>query len=237
MRFFIESSALATQTLTGEDAKHLKDVLRVKVGEQVVLCDETGMDHHCVVTTLGKSAVGYDILSSVPNVNEPNTQITLYQGLPKSPKMELIIQKAVEIGITDIVLVETQRSIVKVKDEGKKIDRWQKIAKSAAMQSQRGRIPQVRYAKWTEAMAEANNHQLALMAYEKEETTTLKQALTEVTVPETVAIYIGPEGGFTPEEVGQATQKTVVPISLGRRILRTETAALVMASQILYELM
>ena len=236
MRFFADKQQIEAGTLANEDVKHLKDVMRAKVGEKFTLCDGEQNDYICEITTLEKNSVSYDILEQYKNENEPSVKITLFQGLPKSHKMELIIQKAVEIGITEIVLVETTRSVVKIKGEEKKLERWQKISRSAAMQSRRGIIPAVRYAKFSELKKATAGFDLNLIAYENEREQTLKRVLqSEHMKPTSIAIYIGPEGGFTEEEVEAITDKGH-SVSLGKRILRTETAALVMASQLLYEL-
>lgn len=235
MRFFLDKQTIEQGVMFGDDAKHLRDVLRVKIGEEIVLCDEFQYDYVCKVTGINKSHIEYDIVRQEPNQNEPSTKITIYQGLPKSPKLDVIIQKAVEIGVYEIVLVETIRSIVKVKDVEKKLDRWQKISKSASMQSKRGIVPAVRYARFDDAILEADGHNLSLIAYENEGTLSLKQALANNNECSRIAIYIGPEGGFSEEEVHKATSQGLISVSLGKRILRTETAPLVMASQILYE--
>lgn len=222
--------------LRGEAEKHIKTVLRAKEGEEITLCDGAGMDYRCRIASLGQGVL-LDILAKTPCETEPRTKLTLYQGLPKADKMEWIIQKCVEIGVERIVAVSTARAIVKLdKKEGKKLERWQKIAEAAAKQSGRGKVPEVcGVLSFAEAVREAQTLDGALIPYEKETENGLRR-FVQGFHGETIGIFIGPEGGFAEEEIAMAQAAGVQPITLGRRILRTETAGMVTAAVLLYEL-
>ena len=186
--------------LHGEDEKHIKTVLRAKEGEELTLCDGEGMDYQCRISSLA-DGVQLEILSKAPCETEPKTKITLYQGLPKADKMELIIQKCVELGVERIVAVSTERAIVKLdKKEGKKLERWQKIAEAAAKQSGRGKIPEIggQVLKFKDAVAEAKRLDGAIIPYEREEKTGLREFVKDFK-GESIGVFIGPEGGFAEE--------------------------------------
>lgn len=237
-KFFvnIEQIRKGNVYLEGEDAKHIKTVLRSRVGEEIVVTDGQGMDYHCHLSELEPRVIAAIDHKAVCE-SEPNTKITLYQGLPKADKMELIIQKCVELGIDRIVPVSTERAIVKLdKKEDKKIARWQKIAESAAKQSGRGKIPEIASVmKFGEALQEAKDLDGAIIPYEREMENGLRQFVGRFS-GESVGIFIGPEGGFSEEEIEKATDLGVMPITLGKRILRTETAGMTTVSILLYEL-
>lgn len=238
-KFFFNKNEIACGQvrLLGEDEKHIKTVLRAKEGEELTLCDGEGMDYHCRIAGL-EHGVLLDIVSKEICETEPKTKLTLYQGLPKADKMELIIQKCVELGIDRIVAVSTERAIVKLdKKETKKLERWQKIAESAAKQSGRGKIPEVcgQVLKFKEAVAEAATLDGAIIPYEKEQARGLREFVQDFS-GESVGIFIGPEGGFSEEEIALAQENGILPITLGKRILRTETAGMTTAAILLYEL-
>lgn len=223
--------------LFGEDEKHIKTVLRAREGEEMTLCDGEGMDYQCRIVSLERGVL-LDILSKEVCETEPKTKITLYQGLPKADKMELIIQKCVELGVDRIVAVSTERAIVKLdKKENKKLERWQKIAEAAAKQSGRGKIPEIgqQVLKFKEAVAEAKGLDGAIIPYEKEEETGIRQ-FVQGFQGESIGVFIGPEGGFAEEEIALAQENGITPITLGKRILRTETAGMTTAAILLYEL-
>ena len=235
-KFFVTPQDIVGKkiTLTGENEKHIKTVLRAREGEEITVCDGEGMDYQCRILSLERGVVT-EVLSSAPCDVEPETKITLYQGLPKADKMEWIIQKAVELGVYQVIPVATKNTVVKLdaKREKAKLERWQAIAESAAKQSGRGRIPQVgKILGFQEALQWAASLDRAWIPYEKEEgmeaTRRELAALSgEVT---SVGIFIGPEGGFDEEEIRQAREAGIQPISLGKRILRTETAGLAILS-------
>lgn len=223
--------------LFGEDEKHIKTVLRARVGEELTLCDGEGVDYQCRIASMERGVL-LDILSKEACETEPKTKITLYQGLPKADKMELIIQKCVELGVDRIVAVSTERAIVKLdKKESKKLERWQKIAEAAAKQSGRGKIPEIgqQVLKFKEAVAEATALDDAIIPYEKEQETGIRQ-FVQGFQGESIGVFIGPEGGFAEEEIALAQEKGITPITLGKRILRTETAGMTTIALLLYEL-
>ncbi len=223
--------------LFGENEKHIKTVLRARVGEELTLCDGEGMDYQCRIASMERGVL-LDILSKEVCETEPKTKITLYQGLPKADKMELIIQKCVELGVDRIVAVSTERAIVKLdKKESKKLERWQKIAEAAAKQSGRGKIPEIgqQVLKFKEAVAEAKELDGAIIPYEKEQETGIRQFVLGFQ-GESIGVFIGPEGGFAEEEIALAQENGITPITLGKRILRTETAGMTTTALLLYEL-
>jgi len=240
-KFFVDKQQIGEKqvTLTGEDAKHLATVLRSKEGEEILVCDGCGMDYECQIVSVSPKEVIADILQEISCTVEPAVKITLYQALPKADKMELIIQKTVELGVDRIVAVATSRCVVKLdKKESKKIERWQKIAEAAAKQSGRGKIPQIgqKVLSFTEAIAEANTSLDGVMIpYEKEKEGGLR-GFVKAFQGKSIGVFIGPEGGFAEEEIQKAMEAGVIPVSLGKRILRTETAGLVTVALLLYEL-
>lgn len=224
--------------ITGEDAKHLATVLRSEQGDCVEVCDGCGTDYSCEITNVDKKEITLKIKEKNPCQSEPKTKITLFQGLPKADKMELIIQKCVELGIEKIVPVATHRAVVKLdkKDSGKKIERWQKIAESAAKQSGRGIIPQIGdVVTFKEAVKLGVMAQGAIIPYEHEEKRGIREFAESFSGSE-VAIFIGPEGGFADEEIALAMENGILSVSLGKRILRTETAGMATVAILLYEL-
>lgn len=238
-RFFVTKEQITPEGITifGEDAKHISKVLRAKCGEEITVCDGAGMDYQCEITAVGET-VETKILSSQTSKSEPSVEVTLFQGLPKGEKMELILQKCVELGIHTIVPVATEFSIVKLdKKEEKKIQRWQKIAEAAAKQSGRGRIPSVeRVMNWKEALSAASQLDGVMIPYEKEQERGLRSFLQDFRGKRTMGIFIGPEGGFSEQEIAAAQQAGIVPVTLGKRILRTETAGMTALAIALYEL-
>ncbi|MCI8497083.1 MAG: 16S rRNA (uracil(1498)-N(3))-methyltransferase [Clostridiales bacterium] len=223
-RFFIEPPSVFPVILTGENARHISRSLRMTIGERLTLCDGQGTDYECAVDCIGADSVTVRLISEGPSKGEPSLRVTLYQGLPKSDKMELIVQKAVELGVSRIVPVLTGRSISRPdgKAAAKKQERWQKIALEAAKQCGRGRVPEVSpVVSLSDAVRTAPKP--AILFYEGG-----GAALTALTIPKDgeASIFIGPEGGFAPEEVERLCQNGAVAATLGPRILRTETAPL-----------
>ena len=213
----------------GELEHHLVKVLRVRVGEEVLLCDGCETDFHCTVTQLSP------LMLSAAEIrvceNEPDYKITLYQGMPKAGKMDLIIQKAVELGVWAIAPVIMERSV----SHSKKEKRYQKIAESAAGQSMRGIVPKILPpVSWKDAVRQAPARRTMFAAYENENKSTLKDAINGVDwrkVKSDVGVWIGPEGGFSEREVAEMRDKDFKLFSLGSRILRTETAGLAALAQ------
>ncbi|MBR1969752.1 MAG: 16S rRNA (uracil(1498)-N(3))-methyltransferase [Clostridia bacterium] len=235
--FYINKDAIkeTTATITGDEAKHISKVLRMKKGDSVVLCDGEGHFYDAVLSSFTETSVTADILSSRDAETEPKVKITIYQGVPKNPKLETIVQKATEVGVCAIVPVDTVRAVAKI-DKEAKIERLRKIAAEAAKQSKRGIIPEVKSVMtFKKAAEEAKNADIALIPYEEETEVSLKEALRGKKA-ETIAIMIGPEGGFEKSEVEYAKSLGIQSVTLGKRILRTETAGLCVSTAVLYEM-
>ena len=237
VRFFVTAEELQQDApiLTGENAQHAK-VLRLKAGEQILLCDGEGSEALCAVTDLGKDSCSVEILERRPSATEAAVQVSVYMALPKSDKLEHVIQKATELGAYEIVTFPSARCVSKPDEKSlkKKLERWQKIAVSAAEQSGRGRIPRVIVLEsFDKALARAVEADKALMFYEHEEATTLHMALSEGPFS-TVSLLTGPEGGLEETEVEQARAAGLQVCTLGKRILRCETAPLCALSAVMY---
>ena len=235
-RFFVASEELELDqlTLTGENAQHAK-VLRLKVGEEVLLCDGEGREALCRIAAVGNSTE-VEVLERRESAAEAAVQVSVYMAFPKADKLEHVIQKATELGAYEIVAFPSARCISKPDDKSlkKKLERWQKIAASAAEQSGRGRIPQIRVLNsFKEALKEAAKADKPLMFYENEQAVTLKMALTEGSW-KTVSLLTGPEGGLEEKEVEQAREAGLEICTLGKRILRCETAPLCALSAVMY---
>ncbi len=227
--------------ILGSDVNHIKNVLRMKLGEELIVCDETGMEYTCQIEEILSGEVILTIVEQKKASTELPVRLKLYQGLPKKDKMELIIQKAVELGAVEIIPVMTKRCIVKLEDEKKevkKIERWQAIAESAAKQSGRGMIPKVSHVmSYAEALKVATSEGMALIPYELAQGMhSLKEAAKKAIEENVVSVFIGPEGGFEETEIEKAKECGVVPVSLGKRILRTETAGFTTLSILMYEI-
>lgn len=240
-RFFVNPEQIQNQSIIikGEDVKHISKVLRLKSGDQITISNGQGIEYECIINNMDKVAVSAAIISSHLSETEPKTKITLFQALTKSDKMDFIIQKAVEVGIHKIVPILTERTIIKLEDEKKqnsKLVRWQKISESAAKQSHRGIIPEVApIIGLAEAFKQSKDMNCRVIAYEKEIQNRLQNILTDFH-GNSIAIFIGPEGGFEEHEVNLAEQNGIIPVTLGKRILRTETAGLFLVSIMMYEM-
>lgn len=240
-KFFVDAGSINDQTIciTGVDVKHLSGVLRLRKGELIQVCDGNGNEYICSINEIEKKQVICHIEESFKSNTEPPLTITLYQGLPKAQKMDLIVQKCTEIGVCRIVPVITSRVVVKSeeKDIGNKLERWRRIAEEAAKQSNRGRIPEIgSLIDFKTALQQAEELDMAIIPYEQEKAVGLRKALAPRNRVMTAGIFIGPEGGFEEEEVKEAASKGITPITLGPRILRTETAGFISAACILYEI-
>ena len=239
--FFVEPGQIqgGQIRITGPDVGHIRNVLRMAPGEMVLISDGAGRDMLSRISRIGTD----EILANVTGEEEGRelpAQISLYQGLPKGDKLELIIQKAVELGAVRIVPVATENAVVKLepKREANKRRRWQAIAESAAMQSKRSLIPEVaRVLSFKEALEDAAGSDVALFAYEHQKGMAgTREELARVAPGQRIALFIGPEGGFAPQEVLQAEAAGFRPVSLGKRILRTETAGLALLSILMLQL-
>ena len=237
VRFFVEPENFSgdSLTLTGENAQHAK-VLRLKAGEQVLVCDGQGNECLCRVQSLEAGELEVAVLERRTSDTEAAVRVSVYMAFPKADKLEHVIQKATELGAYEIVAFPSGRCVSRPDEKSlrKKLERWQKIAASAAEQSGRGRVPKVlvldSYRAALERAAEADR---AILLYENERATTLKMALEEAPLS-TVSILSGPEGGLEEKEVRQALDAGIRVCTLGRRILRCETAPLCAVSAIMY---
>ena len=231
-RFFVEKEQIGDKTIRiiGTDVNHIKNVLRMKPGEEILISDGEKKEYRCEITALDSDYVEAGIMFVKEEGLELPSKVYLFQGLPKNDKMELIIQKAVELGVYAIVPMATKRAVVKLDDkkEAKKLARWQSIAESAAKQAKRLIIPEVMpVMKWKEAMRFVENFDLRLIPYEnaKDIRHTMEE-LRKLPKHGKIAVFIGPEGGFADVEIEDAMAHGIEPITLGKRILRTETAAI-----------
>ncbi|MBU0502123.1 MAG: 16S rRNA (uracil(1498)-N(3))-methyltransferase [bacterium] len=229
-RFFVPTEQIPT--ISGQDAHQIKAVLRMKVGDELELLDGSGKVYFAKILEIKNDKVTTKILSTHRAETDQKVKATIAQCLPKHKKMDLIIQKCTELGVAKIIPTLSERSIAK----GEKLERWQKIAKEAAEQSGRGTLPEItNLTKFEDVLAQGKNYKLALIPWELEKEKSLKASLSTHPSPHTpILILIGPEGGFSQKEVEQAQQAGFIPISLGKRILRTETAGLSILSMINY---
>jgi 16S rRNA (uracil1498-N3)-methyltransferase len=230
--------------LRGKDVNHIKNVLRLEAGEELTVCDGDGTFFRCELTKVSSDCVTARVLEETKSSTELKVKITLFQGLPKKDKLELVIQKAVELGVTEVIPVATRFCVAKIEDEKKekkKLERWQAISEAAAKQSGRGRIPKIgKVLSFQEALEKGSQMELCLIPYEKAEgMESFKNALKQCeTLAEgsRIGIFIGPEGGFSEEEIQKAEAAHATCISLGKRILRTETAGLCVLSALMLTL-
>lgn len=236
VRFFVSSEEWNSDRmiLSGENAQHAK-VLRLKVGEQVLICDGAGTEALCQIQNTGNWELSVEEVRA--STSEAAVQVRVYLAFPKADKLEHVIQKATELGAYEIIAFPSARCVSKPDEKSlkKKLERWQKIAASAAEQSGRGRIPQVRVLpSYKMALEEASESDKAMLFYENENAVTLKMALTE-SVYRTVSLLTGPEGGLEEREVEQARAAGLQVCTLGKRILRCETAPLCALSAVMYD--
>ena len=236
-RFFVDAHQMNSDTivLTGENAQHAK-VLRLKAGEQVLVCDGEGMECVCTVDSLSSGEVNLTVMKRRVSSSEAKVSVSIYMGFPKSDKLEHVIQKATELGANEIIAFPAARSVSRpdAKSLEKKVERWQKIAASAAEQSGRGKIPHILVLdSYTAALQRAAKADKALMFYENEHATTLRMALESGSF-QSVSMITGPEGGLEEKEVQQALEAGLQVCTLGSRILRCETAPLCALSAVMY---
>lgn len=240
-QFFVEEEQVHSDSIsiTGGDVNHIKNVLRMKNGEKIRVSSKSGQAYFCHISSIQDDEVIAAIDSADDTGTELDNHIVLYQGLPKGDKMELIIQKAVELGVSEIVPVAMKNCVVKLDDKKakSKVTRWQAIAESAAKQSKRSLIPEVKMPmSYKEAVAYAKKLDVKLVPYENEHGMAgTKAAMEQIKKGESVAVFIGPEGGFAPEEIEMVRDEMQL-ISLGRRILRTETAGIAALAILGYQL-
>lgn len=241
--FFVPSEQIGPKEIqiTGGDVNHIRNVLRMGLGEQITISSgEDKKEYRCEITQIEEDCITANIMWVEDSESELPSKICLFQGLPKSDKMELIIQKAVELGAYEIVPMATKRAVVKLdkKKEESKRKRWNAISESAAKQSKRMIVPEVKpVMTFAEAVDYAASYQMKLIPYElargMDET---KRLISQIEPGASVAVFIGPEGGFDEQEIALAKEKGILPITLGNRILRTETAGMCVLSVLMYQL-
>lgn len=242
-RFYVSADQLAEKEvfISGGDVNHVKNVLRLEVGDWIVACDGNGTDYVSRIQSICSDEVVASIEKVQPTGTELPVRITLFQGMPKKDKLELIIQKAVELGACEIVPVMTKRTVVKLSEEkkiNKRLERWQSIAYAAAKQCDRGIIPTVhKPVSYEEALAMADQLDYNVIPYELQ--TGMEEArkiVDQACKQRSLGIFIGPEGGFEPEEVERAMTRNIHPMTLGKRILRTETAGMALLSILMFQM-
>ena len=245
-RFFVRREQIADGivTLIGDEAHHISRALRMAAGERITVCDMQKYEYECELTAFLPDCVQARVLEERKCETEPPYRAHLYQALPKGDKLDAVIQKSVECGVDEITTFESERCVVRIKSEGegKKVERRQRIALEAAKQSGRGRVPEVHPSvSFAKAIEEAAGADIALFCYEGDGTESLAEVLRERKqahlgkIP-TVSIVVGSEGGFSLSEAEAAREKGLIPVGLGRRILRTETAASFVLACLVYEL-
>ena len=247
--FFVEPSQIGEKdiVITGADVNHIKNVIRLKPGDEISVSNGIdGRDYRCGIVAITENEVQCELRFIKEDGVELPAKVYLFQGLPKGDKMELIIQKMVELGVYEIIPVAMQRCVVKLDDKKAKakIARWQGIAEAAAKQSKRGIVPQIHAVmSYKEALAYAADMDCRLVPYEMEESLDgasgmagTKKLIEAIKPGQSVAIFIGPEGGFEDSEIQNAISQGMKPITLGKRILRTETAGMTAMAWIMYQL-
>lgn len=242
-QFFVKPEQICGKDIwiTGGDVNHIKNVLRMKAGEEIAVSNgEDNKEYRCEIAEIGEDEIHCHLLFVKEDGLELPSKVYLFQGLPKADKMELIIQKAVELGVYEVIPVATKRAVVKL-DEKKaksKIARWQGISEAAAKQSKRRVIPEIKEVMtFKQAIAYAESMDVKLIPYELAEGMQTTKEIVEGLLPgQSVAIFIGPEGGFEEAEIEAAMENGIKPITLGKRILRTETAGFTILSWIMYHL-
>lgn len=244
-QFFVDTSQINTTDksviILGADVNHIKNVLRMKPGEEISVSNgKDGKEYRCGIVSLEADRILCELRFVKEDAVELPSRVYLFQCLPKSDKMELIVQKAVELGVYRIVPVASKRCVVKLDDKkaASKIARWQGIAEAAAKQSKRAIIPQVEEVlSFAQAVKMAADMDVRLIPYELADGMEKTKAIIEGLKPgQSIAVFIGPEGGFDETEIQAAVQSGVEPITLGKRILRTETAGMTMLSWVMYQL-
>lgn len=242
-QFFVESSQICGKIIyiIGSDVNHIKNVLRMKPGEEIAVSNGVdGKEYRCGITAIEEDRIVCEFRFVKEDGMELSSRVYLFQGLPKADKMELIIQKAVELGVHEIIPVSTKRCVVKLEDKkaAAKITRWQGIAEAAAKQSKRRIVPRIsNVMSFKEAIAKASSMDVKLIPYELAEGMERTKSLMEnLKAGQDIAVFIGPEGGFEEAEINLALSVGIEPVTLGKRILRTETAGFTVMAWIMYQL-
>jgi 16S rRNA (uracil1498-N3)-methyltransferase len=237
-RFFIAgtNAAKGVALITGSDADHIK-VLRMKIGDRLVVCDGNGTDHECRISRLGSGEVEAEILKTEPCPAEPSIDCTVLAGFAKGDRVDYLVQKCTEAGASSIVFFLCERCVARPdgKSAGKKMERLQRIAEQAAKQSGRGRVPSVSFVpEFADALEIAKKSDLRLFMYETGERVTIKEAIAQAGDFKSCAIITGPEGGFEPYEAEMASLSGMSPVAMGPRILRCETAPVIALTAVMY---
>lgn len=244
-QFFVEPHQInegdKSVIIMGADVNHIKNVLRMKPGEEIAVSNgEDGKEYRCGILSLEEERIVCELRFVKEDGVELPSKVYLFQGLPKADKMELIIQKAVELGVYEIIPVATKRCVVKLDDKKakSKIARWQGIAEAAAKQSKRAIVPKISdVMTFGEAISRAADMDVKMIPYELAEgMAKTKEVINKIAPGQAIAIFIGPEGGFEEAEIQKALEKGIEPLTLGKRILRTETAGFTVLSWIMYAL-
>lgn len=250
-RFFVDKENIDLDNkklnIYGEDVKHITKVLRYSAGSKLEVCDGCNNEYICEITDFDKETVELEIIEKVQVNRESNIRVKLYQGLPKNTKMDIILQKLTECGVAEIILVDTERSVVNLdnKKADKKLERWERIIYEASKQSKRGIIPKLRgILTFKEAIEDMKKNDINISPYEEEKSLGIKEVLQSNNVREIlknkdnveVGIFIGPEGGFTEDENCRIKENGISSVTMGPRIFRTETASIVATTITLYEL-
>jgi len=240
-RFYIPPECIkgSSALITGEEAHHILDVMRLKKGDKICAFDGRGELYQGKILDTANKKVKVKIESAAEDLPVSNSQITLVQALPKKNKMDYIIEKCTELGVDTIIPTQTTRTIVKLNrdKQGLRLERWQRIAREAAKQCGRTTIPKVRdLASWTDAISNLGNFDLKLLFCLSENSQRLKDVLRREKKVRKVSLFIGPEGGFTPDEIRQSEQAGWLAVSLGNSVLKSDTAALTALAMVNYEL-
>lgn len=245
-KFFVKNSQIKNDKIIiiGEDVNHIKNVLRLNVDDDIQVCNlDTTVNYLCGISKISNEEIECIIFKQIDSENESNIHINIFQGIPKSDKMELIIQKCTELGVNEITPVEMKRCVAKIEEKAKekKLSRWKKISEVASKQCGRDRVPKINEIVNIKKICNSiKEYDIVLLAYENEEENTLKTELLKLKSKENkklkIGIIIGPEGGIDKEETEYLKENGAKSITLGKRILRTETVAFVLTSIIMYEL-
>lgn len=241
-RFFVNKDNVKNSSIfitDKDDIKHITKVLRLDIGDLIDISDSIEFEYETEIISIDRDYIEVKVLNKKKFTREPQTKITLFQGIPKQGKMETIIQKSVELGVNAIVPIFTERTVVTDKGNFKsKVERWQKIADESVKQCKRGIIPKINQSSTLmEIMKEIGQYELVLFPYENEEAFTIKDCLRNLDVkPQRIAIIIGPEGGFSDKEAEMIKNAGAKCVTLGKTILRTETAGIVTIAMVMYEL-
>lgn len=240
-KFFVEPYKVSDDKIIIDtaDVNHIKNVLRMEIGNNVTVCDSCGYDYDAKIISITPNEIVCSVITKSKSDTEPDISVVLYQGIPKGSKMEYIIQKTTELGIKKIVPVSMSRCVSKIenkKDAEKKVARWQKIAEAAAKQSGRGIVPEIAMPiSFKDAVTELCNYDKSFAPYECEDSNSIKNEIHAIKGNMSIAFIIGPEGGYDMSEINSLKTNGISTVTLGKRILRTETAGEAVLAMLMYE--